>query len=86
MSIKVKFAASGVEATWIEGSILEFAEKHGVMPDFGCRGGSCGSCESRLLSGDVSYLEEACYEPEPGHVLLCCTRPAEGIDCLEIDV
>lgn len=85
MSIKVKFAHSDVEAEWKEGNILEFAESVDVMPDFGCRGGACGSCETRLIAGDVTYFEEPSYEPEPGHVLLCCSRPKEGIEVLELD-
>lgn len=85
MSIKVVFADSEVEAQWSEGSVLEFAEKNGVMPDFGCRGGACGCCETRLLEGDVTYFEEPSYEPEEGHVLLCCSRPKEGIEQLKID-
>lgn len=86
MSTKVKFTASGVEAEWTEGCLLDFAESNGLMPDYGCRGGSCGSCETRLISGEVSYLEEPLYEPEPGNILLCCTRPAEGTEVLELDV
>lgn len=85
MSIKVKFADSGVEAVWTEGCILEFAEKNDVMPDFGCRGGGCGACETRLIAGEVEYLEEHSYDPEPGHVLLCCSKPASNIEILELD-
>jgi ferredoxin len=86
MSIKVKFAQSEVEAEWKEGSILQFAESVDVMPDYGCRGGACGCCETRLLSGAVTYFEEPSFEPDEGHVLLCCSRPQEGIEVLELDV
>lgn len=85
MSIKVVFADSGVEAVWTEGSVLEFAEKNDVMPDFGCRGGACGACETRLLDGDVVYFEEPDYEPQEGHVLLCCSNPKPGIAHLKLD-
>jgi ferredoxin len=85
MSIKVKFSGSNVEAEWKEGNILEFAESHNVMPDFGCRGGSCGCCETKLLAGGVTYFEEPDFEPDAGHVLLCCSRPEEGIEVLELD-
>jgi uncharacterized protein len=85
MSIKVKFTESDVEAVWTEGNILEFAESVDVMPDFGCRGGACGCCETKLLAGEVSYFEEPNYQPDEGHVLLCCSRPKEGIELLELD-
>mgnify|MGYP001259564161 CR=1 FL=1 len=86
MPTKVKFIASGVEAEWSEGRLLDFAESVGLIPDYGCRGGSCGSCETRLISGEVSYLDEPLYEPEPGNVLLCCSCPAAGTEILELDV
>ncbi|MFA5509037.1 MAG: 2Fe-2S iron-sulfur cluster-binding protein [Vulcanimicrobiota bacterium] len=86
MSIKVRFVRSGVEAEWEEGSILSFAESVGVLPNYGCRGGTCGCCETRLLAGEVTYLEENSFQPDEGHVLLCCTRPAEGIEVLELDL
>lgn len=86
MSITVKFAASGVEAQWSEGSVLEFAEQEGVSPDYGCRGGACGCCETRLIAGDVSYFEEPSFQPDEGHVLLCCSHPKEGIEVLELDL
>lgn len=85
MSTKVKFLVSDVEAEWTEGCLLDFAELNGVVPEYGCRGGSCGSCETRIVSGEVDYLDEPLYEPEPGHILLCCSRPAEGTEYLEIE-
>ena len=47
----------------------------GLTPDFSCRAGICGTCKSRLISGEVAYFEEPLDEPAAGEVLLCCSRP-----------
>ncbi len=86
MGITVRFVDSGLEAEWTEGSLLEFAEEQGILPNYGCRGGACGCCETRLVSGEVEYLQELSYSPDEGCVLLCCSRPKEGIEVLELDL
>ena len=35
--------------------MLELAESQGLRPEFSCRGGSCGTCRTRLISGQVNY-------------------------------
>jgi len=30
---------------------------------------------SKLIEGEVEYLEEPLDEPDDGHVLICCSRP-----------
>ena len=53
----VNFETSGVEQGWTprEGTLLEFAEAHGLSPDFGCRNGACGTCAVKLISGKIGY-------------------------------
>ncbi len=34
-------------------TLIELAEEHSVAINFGCRAGSCGTCATRLLSGEV---------------------------------
>ena len=73
----IEFRKSGLAAAWAPGaeSLLAFAEDQGLAPDFSCRAGVCGTCKSRLLSGEVAYFEEPLDELTPGEVLLCCSRP-----------
>ena len=56
-SVPVVFERSAKEARWKpdSGSLLELAESRGLRPEFSCRGGSCGTCKTRLISGEVSY-------------------------------
>eukprot|EP01030_Chromulinospumella_sphaerica_P005581 gene5581-5460_t len=78
--VKVLFSASAKEARWEPGggSLLELAESRGLNPDFSCRGGSCGTCRTRLVSGQVHYLNMPAEMPAEGEVLICCAVPAQA--------
>ena len=79
--IAVTFVRSGVSANWHPsfGSILEMAEGQGLDPDYSCRSGICGTCVCKLIEGEVEYFEEPLEEPDPGHILICCSRPKGDI-------
>ncbi len=84
----VTFAESGVEQGWKtgDGTLLEFAEAHGLAPSFGCRTGSCGSCACKIKSGAVSYTETPSFTPDDGEVLICCSVPARSDTSLVLDL
>ncbi len=75
--IEVAFARSGVISNWNPsfGTILDMAEGLGLSPAYSCRSGICRTCMCQLIEGEVDYLEEPLDEPDPGHVLICCSRP-----------
>jgi ferredoxin-NADP reductase len=79
--LEVHFQRSGRTLLWDgqDGSLLEFAERNGVSVDSGCRSGSCGSCETRLIEGTVRYTKSLDHDVMPGHCLLCVGTPASGI-------
>lgn len=80
--VPVYFTSSSKEARWKPegGSLLELAESRGLTPEFSCRGGSCGTCKTRLVSGQVHYPNPPAELPEDGSVLICCAIPAQGED------
>ena len=84
----VNFAQSGVEQGWTpdQGTLLEFAEAHGLTPEFGCRGGSCGSCAVKLLKGKTNYTTKPTYETDDNEILLCCAIPAKSDETLALDL
>ncbi|MDU9025915.1 2Fe-2S iron-sulfur cluster-binding protein [Pseudomonas corrugata] len=86
--VKVLFATSGKEARWEPGTgtLLELAEARGLNPEFSCRGGSCGTCKTRLSSGQVHYLNTPAQRLEADEVLICCAVPAQGSETLVLDV
>jgi hypothetical protein len=75
--ITVSFAKSGKQAQWSlqSGSLLEFAESQGIAIDSGCRAGGCGTCQTTIRSGEVSYRQSPDYDPEPGTCLMCVCTP-----------
>lgn len=77
--VPIYFSTSASEARWTpgSGSLLELAESRGLNPEFSCRGGSCGACKTRIVSGDVHYPNPPAEMPEPGTALICCAVPAE---------
>lgn len=79
--VEVQFRRSGRTLTWDgqDASLLEFAERHGVAVESGCRSGGCGSCETRLLEGSVHYEHAPDHDIAAGHCLLCVGRPAAAL-------
>lgn len=87
-SVKILFASSGKEARWEPGSgtLLELAEARGLSPEFSCRGGSCGTCKTRLSQGQVHYLNSPAEPVGEDEVLICCAVPAQGSETVVLDV
>ena len=75
----INFTKSKVEQAWskVDGNLLEFAEAHGLNPEFGCRSGQCGTCKVKLSKGKVSYQQDITVDLEADEILLCCAMPAE---------
>ncbi|MDI2592901.1 pyridoxamine 5'-phosphate oxidase family protein [Pseudomonas sp. 681] len=87
-SVPVVFQRSAKEGRWQPdgGSLLELAESRGLRPEFSCRGGSCGTCRTRLISGQVNYPQPPAQVLEEGQVLICCAIPAQGSQPLVLDL
>ncbi len=79
--IEVRFSQSGKTVHWDSAaeSLLELAEDQGIRVDSGCRAGSCGSCQTAIESGAVTYQQEPDADVQPGHCLLCITTPATDL-------
>lgn len=80
--LSVRFRASGRTIDWTgdDGNLLDLAERHGIVVEAGCRAGSCGSCETRLLSGSVDYPKAPDFAVSEGHCLLCVATPATPVE------
>jgi ferredoxin-NADP reductase/predicted pyridoxine 5'-phosphate oxidase superfamily flavin-nucleotide-binding protein len=79
-AMSVTFEKSATQGQWEPGgeTLLELAERSGLNPDYSCRGGSCGTCKTRLVSGEVHYPVPPADVPPANHVLICCAVPASG--------
>ncbi|MEE4545123.1 MOSC and FAD-binding oxidoreductase domain-containing protein [Streptomyces sp. V4-01] len=74
----ITFTRSGLATPWSPGygSVLELAEACDVPTRWSCRTGVCHTCVTPLIAGDVAYDPAPLEPPEPGSVLICCSRPA----------
>lgn len=77
----VLFARSGISVRWdpAAANLLEFAEEQGLTPDFSCRAGTCASCKTKVVSGQVAYLFQPFEKPGDGEALICCSVPAGDV-------
>jgi len=74
----VRFGKSNFEQRWDKGdkTLLELAEDHGLSPDYGCRGGSCGTCAIKVTGGAVTYRTPPTASVGADEALICCAVPA----------
>ncbi|MBQ0945551.1 2Fe-2S iron-sulfur cluster binding domain-containing protein [Ideonella sp. 4Y16] len=81
MGVEVRFQRSGRTLAWngSDASLLDFAERHGIAVESGCRSGGCGSCETRVLEGTVAYPQAPDHDVARGHCLLCVGRPTTAL-------
>ena len=80
-NILVTFAKSGKTQPWSTsmGSLLEFAEAHGIAMNSGCRAGGCGSCQTQVNKGEVTYQQAPDFDPERGSCLPCVCTPKTSL-------
>lgn len=80
-ALTITFAQSGKQVAWQAdaGNLLDFAEANGLAVNAGCRAGSCGSCQTTILSGEVVYNLTPDFDPEVGSCLLCVCRPKTDV-------
>ncbi len=79
--LAVTFARSERTLVWEGGetSLLELAEKHGLRIESGCRAGGCGTCRTRVESGEVGYDHPPEFDAEPGTCLVCVAVPRSDL-------
>jgi ferredoxin len=62
--------------------VLEAGEDAGIPLSYGCREGACGTCKSKLLSGQVRMEHNGGIrqrEIDAGYILLCCSIPLSDL-------
>ncbi len=82
-NFEVCFAKSGVTVA-ADGrlSLLELAEKSGVLIGHECRAGNCGECMVKCLKGDIEMTGQAEIDEtdrKKGWVYCCCAYPASNV-------
>jgi ferredoxin-NADP reductase len=80
-AITVTFSRSCRSILWDSAadSLLEFAEANDIEVESGCRAGSCSSCQTAVVVGEVEYNQEPDADVLQGHCLLCISKPANDL-------
>ncbi|MGO4568738.1 2Fe-2S iron-sulfur cluster-binding protein [Rhizobium sp. 2YAF20] len=70
----------------VEESILEAMAREGIRWPCACREGTCGSCETRVLSGAIDHRDSvlSASEQEQGDWMMICVSRALGSE-IELD-
>ena len=85
MSYKVTIQPSGHEYVLAENeTVLDGALRNGIMFPYSCRGGSCGTCFGKVLSGEIDFpdglpLGLMASDRELGQALFCCATAKSDI-------
>jgi hypothetical protein len=84
----VEFRRSGRTLQWTgrDATLLDFAEREGIVVESGCRSGGCGTCQTRLLGGALRYASAPDFTPEPGCCLPCVGRPDPNAGALALEL
>jgi ferredoxin-NADP reductase len=87
---EVACAASGVTLVVPpDRSILEVAQDRGLPVDFSCGEGTCGTCETPLLSGRAEHRDSLLTDEEKDAqdtLFICVSRAERGCPRLELDL
>ena len=62
----------------IDRSILEVVEEHGVLVVSSCRKGTCGTCETPVVEGEIEHRDSVLTSEEQadGEVMMICVSRA----------
>nr|WP_218891092.1 PDR/VanB family oxidoreductase [Actinomycetospora corticicola] len=89
-AFQVEFATSGLTATVpAESTVLAVAEELGLPVDFSCREGTCGSCETPILTGRAEHRDSVLDEAEQAEntcLMICVSRAERGCTTLRLDL
>ncbi|VAW47897.1 YfaE: ferredoxin involved with ribonucleotide reductase diferric-tyrosyl radical (Y*) cofactor maintenance [hydrothermal vent metagenome] len=77
--IKIMLAGQGECEFDGQFSMLEALDDNGFDVPYSCRGGNCGACAVRLVSGKVEEIQTPAYESRKGEILTCSVIPTTDV-------
>ncbi|MCL6270209.1 class I ribonucleotide reductase maintenance protein YfaE [Sansalvadorimonas sp. 2012CJ34-2] len=60
-------------------TLLESLEGQDIAMEYQCRQGYCGSCQVKLVNGEIGYDEPPLAFVKEGHILPCCCQAKSDI-------
>ena len=86
---EVEFTQSGATVTvGADESILDAAKREGISVISSCETGTCGTCETTVVSGDVDHRDSilTADEQEANHTMMICVSRARAGAKLRLDL
>lgn len=87
-STKVLLRRSGIELVVRPGrTILETVLEAGVEVSYDCSEGICGSCEVRVIEGDIEHRDKVLTKRQRAtneSMMICCSRAKDGAIILDL--
>jgi len=68
-------------------SLLDSLLHAGLQPEFSCREGICGACETRVISGDVDHQDQILTKQEKAankSMMICVSGCRSGTLVLDL--
>lgn len=78
--VTLRLTGSQLECDEEYPSLLIALESHKVAVEYQCREGYCGSCRTKLVTGQVTWLTEPLAFIQPGEILPCCCKAQGDIE------
>lgn len=78
--VTLRLTGSQLECDEAHPSLLIALESHKVAVEYQCREGYCGSCRTRLVTGQVTWLTQPLAFIQPGEILPCCCKAQGDIE------
>lgn len=60
-------------------TLLDSIEKYNIDVHYHCREGFCGSCRTKLISGQVKYTTDPLAYIDDDEILPCCCVPLSDL-------
>ena len=60
-------------------TLLEALEGQEIAMEYQCRQGYCGSCQVKLVDGEIAYNEPPLAFVKDGHILPCCCQAKSDV-------
>jgi phthalate 4,5-dioxygenase reductase subunit len=65
-------------------TILQVLRAHGLETRSSCESGTCGSCRTSYLAGEVEHRDLVLTDDEKAHDIMICVSRAKGVVVLDV--
>lgn len=71
---------NGKKQQYYGGTLLDSLKQSNCAPSSHCESGYCGQCRTKLIKGEIDYLDEPLGFVSAGEILPCICKPIGDIE------